>query len=208
MPPTAADRSKGGYLDALAIMRNYVLAVPCVANRAAPAPGCCPEHNRSAPRPDTPDYGGMRYGGIRVRWFRIRYHSVPQWVQQIITADKLIAMRRLVRHEDGFEWRPAASVRRSWSGLGSGFNLGAGGSGVCGGGTWPSSGRHRHPVFFAPRVRGARCGNLQAVTRGRRARKSSAMASNVVQLTPSWVLRCSIRRSSIRSTCGRPDTSG
>ncbi len=44
--------------------------------------------------------------------------------------------------------------------------------------------------------------------RGRRARKSSAMASKVVQVTPSWPLMCSIRRSSINSTCGRPDTSG
>jgi hypothetical protein len=44
--------------------------------------------------------------------------------------------------------------------------------------------------------------------RGLRFLKSSAMASNVDQRTPSCVLMCLMRRSNISSTCGRPETSG
>jgi hypothetical protein len=48
----------------------------------------------------------------------------------------------------------------------------------------------------------------QPAERGRRATKSRAIWSNLAQRTPSWPEMCSINRSSIRSTCGRPETSG
>ncbi len=44
--------------------------------------------------------------------------------------------------------------------------------------------------------------------RGERAAKSSAIWSNVVQRTPAWALTWAMSRSSISSTCGRPETSG
>lgn len=44
--------------------------------------------------------------------------------------------------------------------------------------------------------------------RGLRAMKSSAISSKVDQRMPSCPLMCSINRSSMSKTCGRPDTSG
>src|SRR4051812_37390771 len=44
--------------------------------------------------------------------------------------------------------------------------------------------------------------------RGLRRAKSFAMSSKVVNLTPGWRLMWLNNRSSINSTCGRPDTSG
>ena len=74
-------------------------------------------------------------------------------------------------------------------------------------------GENREPAFF---VRsglrqidgGLLDGHYWFSFRGLRARKESAIWSNFSQLTPSWELMCSMRRSSMSSTWGRPETSG
>ena len=54
----------------------------------------------------------------------------------------------------------------------------------------------------------ARCVPEAYAPRGERFVKSSAISSKVAQRIPSWQLMCSMSRSSMSSTCGRPDTSG
>ena len=72
----------------------------------------------------------------------------------------------------------------------------------------PSSASSASPPASTPGWSpGCSVGHGQAF-RGERRTKSSAISSKVAQRTPSWPLMCSISRSSISSTWGRPETSG